>query len=104
MQNSTNNKLAASAVLKTATITLMKLEADYENASNAIILTDADYAGLKNAEMRKAYVTQKLGVLGAEVLKASIAKKEAEFTHSDADDVVRCAKYLIIQAAGKLVA
>ncbi len=104
MQIETQAANGALTILKNASIALMRAEADYETASNEIILTDEEYRDLKNAEMRKAYVTKKLGALGAIVLQLAIAKKEAEFESLIADNNKSCAKYLIIKDVKTLVA
>jgi len=100
----TNEVIEARKKLADATITLMEAERTLDLAKAKLVLEDAEYMALKNEGQRSAYVQQKLGEQVAAIEGLKAGKVIASTELAIAEDKVRCAKYLIIASAGKLVA
>jgi hypothetical protein len=69
-----------------------------------LINTDSEYAALKNEGLRTAYMEKLLSVELAVLRALEVDKLLTGNELAKAEDNNRLAKYLIIQAAGKLVA
>lgn len=85
-------------------VSILMLGAEMAKLKTDIVLTDSEYAGLKNEGLRTAHIEKLLADKYAVARGLEVDKILAGNELAKAEDNNRLAKYLIIQAAGKIVA
>jgi hypothetical protein len=79
-------------------IALMRIDAEgkVHTERNMVVLNDAEYALLPNAERRAAYLDNKLACYTEEVTKLEARRIVAQNKLDIADATIRCVKYTVL--------